>query len=40
MLKRQLFDDVIKRLQLSPAVALLGCRQVGKTTLAHQVKKP
>ena len=39
MLKRQLFDDVIKRLQLSPAVALLGCRQVGKTTLAHQVEK-
>ncbi len=39
MLKRQLFDEMIKRLQLSPAVALLGCRQVGKTTLAHQVEK-
>jgi len=44
MLKRSLFTNVIKSLEYAPAVALLGCRQVGKTTLARQIaetyKKP
>ncbi|MDE3016852.1 MAG: ATP-binding protein [Pseudomonadota bacterium] len=44
MIKRSLLTQVINHLDFMPAVALLGCRQVGKTTLAHQVsetyKKP
>jgi predicted AAA+ superfamily ATPase len=38
MLKRQLFQSVISYLEQFPVVAILGCRQVGKTTLAHQVR--
>ncbi len=34
MIPRQLTDTLLKRLRQSPAVALLGSRQVGKTTLA------
>lgn len=34
MKQRQLLPSLIERLQQSPAVVLLGCRQVGKTTLA------
>lgn len=30
-------EEVIRRLKHSPVVALLGARQVGKTTLAHEV---
>lgn len=37
MINRRLFDLLLKRLEQSPAVALLGPRQVGKTTLAHAV---
>lgn len=37
MLKRQVQDVVERRLAQSPAVALLGPRQVGKTTLAKAV---
>lgn len=44
MLHRSLLPTVINHLDFMPVVALLGCRQVGKTTLAHQVaqayKKP
>ena len=35
MIPRQLTATLIKRLQQSPAVALLGSRQVGKTTFAR-----
>ena len=35
MIPRQLTSTLFKRLQESPAVALLGSRQVGKTTLAR-----
>lgn len=35
MIPRQLTATLLKRLQRSPAVALLGSRQVGKTTLAR-----
>lgn len=38
MLKRHLFNNVVQHLRTFPAVAILGCRQVGKTTLAHQVQ--
>lgn len=34
MIQRQLLPILIDRLNAAPAVALLGCRQVGKTTLA------
>ena len=37
MLQRQLAPLIANRLQRQPAVALLGPRQVGKTTLARQV---
>lgn len=37
MLQRRLFPALIAALAESPAVALLGPRQVGKTTLAHAV---
>jgi uncharacterized protein len=44
MLERSLIKKLISQLDFMPAVALLGCRQVGKTTLARQVadlyKKP
>jgi len=35
MVSRQLENTLIKRLDQTPAVALLGSRQVGKTTLAR-----
>lgn len=35
MIQRQLTSTLLKRLQQSPAVVLLGSRQVGKTTLAR-----
>jgi len=37
MIPRQLKDTLIKRLGQTPAVALLGSRQVGKTTLARDL---
>ena len=37
MIKRRLNEILIKRLGQSPAVALLGSRQVGKTTLARSL---
>lgn len=39
MIQRQLLDNVEYLLSLTPAVALLGPRQVGKTTLAHIIAK-
>ncbi len=35
--KRLALSEVLKRLQVNPAVALLGARQVGKSTLADMV---
>lgn len=35
--RQELLDEVLLRLRESPVVALLGARQVGKTTLASQV---
>jgi len=35
--KRLILSDIVKRLQVNPAVALLGARQVGKSTLAEMV---
>lgn len=37
MLNRAIFPMILRRLSQQPAVALLGPRQVGKTTLARQV---
>ena len=37
MIERNILSKVIDRLAYLPAVALLGPRQVGKTTLAHQI---
>ena len=37
MIARHAEDDVIRGLEESPVVAILGARQVGKTTLARQV---
>lgn len=37
MIKRDIFDIVLQRLGQFPAVALLGPRQVGKTTLAEAI---
>jgi len=39
MIKRQVFEQLQQALQSSPAVALLGPRQVGKTTLALEMAK-
>lgn len=39
MLKRAIQDLIEKRLHQFPAIAILGPRQVGKTTLAKQLKK-
>ncbi|MEK6745583.1 MAG: ATP-binding protein [Pseudomonadota bacterium] len=39
MLKRSKTDEIIRKLEQFPAVAILGCRQVGKTTLALQISK-
>ncbi len=40
MIKRRLHKTVQERLGQFPAVALLGPRQVGKTTLAQEISKP
>lgn len=37
MIERRIRSELIARLDESPAVALLGPRQVGKTTLAHEM---
>lgn len=37
MIKRRILPDILELLDMSPAVALLGPRQVGKTTLALQI---
>jgi hypothetical protein len=37
MIRRRLYDDLMKAMERSPAVGLLGPRQVGKTTLALAV---
>jgi hypothetical protein len=37
MIKRRMTNTVDSALRAFPAVALLGCRQVGKTTLAHGI---
>ena len=39
MLERAATPEVLKRLKQRPVVAVLGARQVGKTTLARQVAK-
>ncbi|MEI8078778.1 MAG: ATP-binding protein [bacterium] len=39
MIERALLPTILERLRQTPAVALFGPRQVGKTTLAKQVQK-
>ncbi len=39
MYQRQILEDLGQYLQEFPAVAILGPRQVGKTTLAHQLSE-
>ncbi len=39
MYKRELTQKIIKSLGQNPAVAILGPRQIGKTTLAHEIAK-
>jgi hypothetical protein len=39
MLERYALQEIIRDLEQFPAVALLGCRQVGKTTLADHISK-
>lgn len=39
MIEREIFSKLLERLAAFPAVALLGPRQVGKTTLAMQVAR-
>ena len=39
MYKRELTQKIIKNLGQNPAVAILGPRQIGKTTLAHEIAK-
>ena len=39
MYKRELIHKIIEKLQQNPAVAILGPRQVGKTTLALEIAK-
>ena len=39
MIKRRLETKVRESLQRSPSVALVGPRQVGKTTLAYAISK-
>jgi hypothetical protein len=39
MQRQELLDEVLLRLRESPVVALLGARQIGKTTLAGQVAR-
>ncbi|MCY4165948.1 MAG: hypothetical protein OXF03_07360 [Gammaproteobacteria bacterium] len=38
MINRRLYTTIANRLEESPTVALLGPRQVGKTTLAQQFR--
>ena len=37
MIKRRIYQNLVDQLDQSPAVALLGPRQAGKTTLAHEL---
>src|SRR5690606_30412438 len=37
LIKRSCFEQLVGSLQAMPVVALLGPRQVGKTTLAHAI---
>ena len=37
MLTRWITDNLKEEMELTPAVALLGARQVGKTTLAQMI---
>ncbi|HEV8083267.1 MAG TPA: AAA family ATPase, partial [Chitinophagaceae bacterium] len=37
MLERKLHKEIVTLLKQFPAVAILGARQVGKTTLAKQI---
>lgn len=39
MYKRELTQKIIKQLSQNSAVAILGPRQIGKTTLAHEIAK-
>ena len=39
MVRRRLEDEVLRTLQRSPSVALVGPRQVGRTTLALDVSE-
>ncbi|MCY4265710.1 MAG: ATP-binding protein [Gammaproteobacteria bacterium] len=39
MYKRELAQKIITSLSQNPAVAILGPRQIGKTTLAHEIAK-
>lgn len=39
MYKRELTQKILKSLSQNPAVAILGPRQIGKTTLAHEIAK-
>jgi predicted AAA+ superfamily ATPase len=39
MLQRWQYDNILRKLRTFPAVAMLGCRQVGKTTLALQLSQ-
>ena len=39
MYKRELTQKIIHSLSHNPAVAILGPRQIGKTTLAHEIAK-
>ena len=37
MIDRWKYHEIVRKLEQLPAVALLGCRQVGKTTLALEI---
>ena len=37
IIKRNITDTIIDRLKTNPAVALLGARQVGKSTIAGMI---
>ncbi|MCY4445558.1 MAG: AAA family ATPase, partial [Rhodobacteraceae bacterium] len=39
MYKRELKQKILHSLSQNPAVAILGPRQIGKTTLAHEISK-
>ena len=39
MITRWKYREILLKLEQFPAVAILGCRQVGKTTLALQLSK-